>query len=363
MNKLFLKGCNLVNYRTYNNIKHSLLFTGIGVGVSNIALSLSGVNSYMGYLSSLFYFAYMLLNYSDGEKYTRDVNELRSLYNEFIKNYNSMNKEFSFNEPISIYTMFHFLLGNGYLSLNKEFHMNSDNCYNLYGVLGSDVIANYGVCRHVSSMLTDILNDMDISSMNVICYVPNDKFEFYAVDKGEYSRDKNMEFVSEHVTSLNEKEMLLEKFKYLEEHEIYLAVRYLPMTRRDKKLSRVGNHLITYSLYQDKSYYLDPTSFLTFRMDDLKKGSLVSPKGKNIYIKKEQLHRMNELSDREIKDFLGNMEKFPESVPFIESDEIIASTIDICTENMDMFDKFYNDNVELYGEIVNKLVKIKKKRK
>ena len=362
MNKLFLKGCNLVNYRTYHNIKNSLLVTGLGVGLSNLALSLSGIDMNMGYLSSLFYLSYVFLSYSNGEQHTKDVNELRNLYNEFIKNYNRLNKDFSFNEPISIYAMFSFLINNGYLSLDKKFNMCSDNCYNLYGILGSDIFAGNGVCRHTASMLTDILNDMDIRSMNLICYVPNNKFEFYSVDEKDYSRDKNMEFVSKHTDSLEEMKLLLERFKFLEENGIYLSVRYIPLSLRDKKLARVGNHVITYSLYQDKSYYLDPTSFLTFRMDDFKAGRLLDFKGREIYIKNHQLYRMNELEDREIREFLSDMEKYPEGISFLDTDKIVTSTTDICEENMDIFDKFYNDNCELYGEIVNKLVKIKKKR-
>ena len=110
-NRLFLKACNSVNYQTYNNIKNTLLISSSVVGLSNIGLSLCGVNNvYIGSITSLLYLSYMFLDVTDGQNYTRDINEVRSLYNEFIKNYNMMNNLFTFKDPVSIQTMFVFLL-------------------------------------------------------------------------------------------------------------------------------------------------------------------------------------------------------------------------------------------------------------
>ena len=364
MNKLFLKGCNSINYRTYNNIKNSLLVSGGLVGVSNIFIMFSGMvnNSYLGYLSSLFYFSYLFLNFSNGERYTKDVNELRNLYNEFIKNYNKMNKEFSFNEPISIYTMFNFLLKNGYLSKDKSFSCEDNKFYNLYAVLGSEVICGNGVCRHISSMLTDILNDYEIPSLNVICYRPLCDFEFLPTTKEEYSRDKNMSIISKYVSSNEEQEKLIEKFVFLEQMEIYLMVRPVSSKFHGRSIEKIGNHLITYAFYDDKSYYLDPTLFSVYRMQDFKKGILCNSSDKNIFLRKDQFYRMNDLSDKEIKEFIRKMELYQDSVSLLEEDKIITRTTDICGNNMDIFDKFYNDNHELYREIENKLVKIKRKK-
>ena len=363
MNKLFLKGCNLVNYQTYNNIKNSLLVSGGLVGVSNLFMMCSGMvnNSYLGYLSSLFYFSYLFLNYSNGENYTKDVNELRNLYNEFIKNYNKMNKGFSFNEPISIYTMFNFLLNNGYLSKDKSFSCEDNKFYNLYAVLGSDVICGNGVCRHVASMLTDILNDYDISSLNAICYRPKCDFEFLPTTKEEYSREENMSIISKYVSSQEEYEKLREKFIFLEEMGIYISAKCV-VPKHHSRLERIGNHLITYSLYDNKSYYLDPMLFNTYRMQEFKNGILCDNSNKNVFLRKNQFYRMNDLSDKEIKGFIKKMEDYQDSISLLEEDKIITETMNICDDNMDIFDKFYNDNYELYREIENKLVKIKRKK-
>lgn len=361
MNKLFLKGCNFINYKTYNNIKNSVLVSSGVVGLSNMTLFFMGYDNYLGYLAALFYFSYIYLQTTKGENYTKDVNELRKLYNEFIKNYNKMNKDFSNNNPISIYTMFNYLLNNGYLSKDKKFNCKNGEFYNLNAVLGSDVICGNGVCRHIASMLTDILNDYGIPSINTICYLPNYNFEFVYVNKKDYSRDENMSIISKYVSSREECKKIIDKFIFLEEMGIYLSVKYIPSKFHGRRLDRIGNHLITYSLHDNKSYYLDSTLFSIYRLQEFKNGILCNNSNKNIFLRKEQFYRMNNLSDKEIKTFIKKMEIYQDSISLLEEDRIIKETKDICDNNMDIFDKFYNDNYELYKEISNKLSKIKKR--
>ena len=50
-----------------------------------------------------------------------------------------------------------------------------------------------------------------------------------------------------------------------------------------------------------------------------------------------------------------------DTIDIEEESKIIYNTKDIIVKNMDVFDNFYSDNKELYGEISSKLVRIKKK--
>lgn len=362
MNDLFKKGCNLVNYNTYNNIKNGLFASSIAAGVSNILLLFSPSSfGYFGTISSLFYLLYGCLAFSNGSYYTKDVNELRKLYNEFISNYNKLNKDFSFDEPVSVYTMFNFLVMNGYLSKDKDFQKNNC-CYDLHPLMGSDVIAGRGVCRHLAAMLSDILNDYGIPSINTVCYTPRDKYLILPTSLSEYSKEDNYNFILKHVESPLERKILIEKLDILEEYGLYLTFSEVPMDREEKRLEKRGNHLITYSLYKDKSYYLDPTLFNMYRLSDSEKGIVVDGYEKKIFIKKNLFYTQNDLTDKEIKKFVGYMNDYQDSISPSLEDSIVSSTIDICARNMDVFDKFYSDNYELYGEITNRLVKIKKKR-
>ena len=359
-NKLFLKACNSVNYQTYNNIKNTLLISSGIAGLSNLGLLLGGItDGYLGYLSSLFYLSYVYLDCSNGQKYTKDVNELRMLYNEFIKKYNIMNKNFSFEEPVSIYTMFNFLLNNGYLSKNKEFKRVDKNCCDFSFFKGVDVFRGYGVCRHVSSLFTDILNDYGINSINVICYLNDYSLNVINVSKENYSREKNISIISKYVISSEERNNIMDKILFLEENGIYLSIDCVTFVN-NKKL-KYGNHLITYCLYEGNSYYLDPMNCMMYRLKDMEKG-IIGDEYNDLFIKMNQLYRMNDLSTKEIKKYVSQMKTYRDSISVLKEREIITSTMDICVNNIDIFEKFYSDNYELYQEIDNKLVKIKKKR-
>lgn len=363
MNNLFKKGCNLINYKTYKGIDSGLLLSGILFGVSNLTLNLSGIsNGYFTYVPSLFYLLWAFWHYSDGSRYTKDVNELRNLYNEFIKNYNKMNKDFSNNDPIAIYTMFNFLVKNGYLSKDKNFETNN-RCYDLHTLMGLDIINGNGVCRHLAAMLSDILNDYGIPSFNTVCYMPVNNYLVLPTCREKYSRENNHEFIRKYVKSSLERENLLRDLDTLEEYEIYLTFELAPRDKGEKKLEKTGNHLITYSLYNDKSYYMDPTLFEVYRLNNFKNGILNDEYGKEIVIKKDLCYTQNDLTDKEIKMFLKYMENNPSSISMLEEREIVNTVLLMCTNNMDIFDKFYSDNHELYEEIANKLVKVKKKGK
>lgn len=106
------------------------------------------------------------------EEYTSLLND----YRQFLKRYKVLNEELSFKEPISIYTLFVYMYKNGFLSKDKsiEFKVFYKKYLDIINLYGTNIFSGKGVCRHIGSMLTDILRESDIESYNYsnLCSVP-----------------------------------------------------------------------------------------------------------------------------------------------------------------------------------------------
>ena len=50
------------------------------------------------------------------------------------------------------------------------------------------------------------------------------------------------------------------------------------------------------------------------------------------------------------------------SISIEEEQELVLSTKKLCEQNMDIFEQFYDENIEIYDEISNRLEKIKKNK-
>ena len=58
----------------------------------------------------------------NSESHTKEVQKIKTLYQEFLSEYVKLNRIFEFQNPIEIYTFYNKMLYDGYLSKNKEFH-------------------------------------------------------------------------------------------------------------------------------------------------------------------------------------------------------------------------------------------------
>lgn len=95
-----------------------------------------------------------------------------------------LNEELSFKEPISIYTLFVYMYKNGFLSKDKsiEFKVFYKKYLDIINLYGTNIFSGKGVCRHIGSMLTDILNES-----NVKILLHKDMYEdFYNENKAFY---------------------------------------------------------------------------------------------------------------------------------------------------------------------------------
>lgn len=109
------------------------------------------------------------------ETYYNELNKIRfKLYYEYISNLSCLIKENSYDDnSLSYSILYNILLNNGLLSVPSFFNYkiykyDSDDFFN--NITGARVISGYGVCRHISSMLSDILEKLNYSACNI--YVP-----------------------------------------------------------------------------------------------------------------------------------------------------------------------------------------------
>jgi len=234
-------------------------------------------------------------------------NDTISIYNEILEKFVDLNYMFNLNNPLEVYALYTKLLYKGYFSYNYNFEYNEPVCkYKLFDTLplGINVINGSGVCKHISSMLQDILNLMNIKNEVLTVY-------FY---------DSN------------------EKIKY----------------------HFIGNHIINLTAFDNKAYFLDPTNCFIWKKCGEKQ--LLANKHREIntaYISSSLDNYLYNDIDinilRNIKEMLSMIQTSIE-----EDSKIINNVNKIYQSNLGIFEKFKKDNYYLYREINDKLIKIKK---
>lgn len=299
-NKLFINMCNKINYDTYIKIKRYLAVQALSFGAASqiiefqnpsdtLTLSLIGLASAVG-ASTLYELK--------GEQYTKDLSEIRELYKLFLEKYTNLNRAFSLENPIEIYTLFNYLLYGGYLSKNHKFRFEEQKeCKNPI-IFGAIIFSGKGVCRHAASLLTDILSSYEISSYNLpVC-----------LDHSESS--------------------VIERI--------------------------IGNHLITASYYDGKAYYLDPTHKNIYsRIEE--EILLYDKKYGSIPLYKTTMFNNNK-ERKELKQHLSNNYKCETKEEIKKLKNNAKKTYN---KNRDIFEEFYKDNSELYDEVTNKMIKMR----
>ena len=233
---------------------------------------------------------------------TKEAVQIRDLYQDFINNYNKLNDSFELESPIQIYSMFNYLLNKGYLSKDKAFEYSKKKILDVPGMLGISIVTGKGVCRHISSALNDILNSKGIQAYPLGVFDTDDK----------------------------------------------------------SKLKRLtGNHQITFAVYDGKSYFLDPTQSRILEVSESNKKVLHDKVGDQI-VKFIPLAYINKTNFIKLKrDF---NKKYP-TVPKEESDILVSSTIETCKNNVDMLERFFNENKEIYEDISDKILTLRKTNK
>ena len=314
--KAFRKLCSKTDYNKYNEIKKAIYYSTIGITSTNILLSQYQIeNIPMILLMGSGIVASLKMACSHGEDYTKDIKEIEYLYEKFIMNFNVLNEIFDFKDPIEIYTMFNYLVRKGYLSKDKEIDFSTEKGQDIKNLIGINVITGNAVCRHLATMLTDILNDYDIEADNLVLYY------------SKYIKIKKENEISE----IKIEDTLIKRL--------------------------IGNHLITYAVKDEKNYFLDPMQRKIYRISE-NDVDILYYKNHEIPIKLNTISLIDG-KDKCLKIKENLLQKYP-SISKEEEKKVAKKTLNICRKHTDIFEQFYNENNELYNDISNKVLKIKK---
>ena len=356
-NNLFRQLCGKINYNTYNNIQKALAMSHLGIVYTDDFIvqqypMLADPLNVIKYTSIV---ALYLLAFSNGKNYTKDIVQIRNLYQEFLKNYNKLNKTFNLSDPIQIHIMFYYLLYEGYLSKDKNFQFSNKQARDIDYLYGANVITGQGVCGHISTMFTDILNDFGIKSNTLIVYCRNYKQNVTVkiIDKPKYTKEELIDFAKTHIVDEKECSLILEKIeksvdKYNKNIEISLEMVY------EKKLlkSVLGDHVISYAFKDENSYFLDPTNKTTYRMSKSNNHILYDDEYELKISPINSILRLSRYSNNCL------LNQYP-SVSKEEEKMLIEETVKLCNKNIDIFENFYSENSDLYKDISSKILKIK----
>ena len=105
---------------------------------------------------------YLFLILSFPEHYTKDIEDIVSIYKDVVKSYVQLNDKLELKSPIDINAGLTFALNNGYLSYNKHFKYCTDNNKDILRSLGTETITGLACCRHIATLLNDILQEKNI---------------------------------------------------------------------------------------------------------------------------------------------------------------------------------------------------------
>ena len=362
-NKHFIEFCNKINCDTYIKLKQYLWVQGVSLytasqiaeyqnSLSELPLELLGIASALGTI---------LLVSSEGEKYTKDITKIRELYKLFLEKYNYINRLFKLKNPIEIYTMFNCLLYDGYLSREKrfEFGCSKTKVSEIDLIHGSRILTGGGVCRHVATMLTDIMLTNNIESSNIVVYVDSSDENIVVnllnkmFNEEGYTLDELLDYARE---TMNDEKKYNEFVKFIEKYIVYHGDR-IEISRvktGNKKEIRFGNHLITGSYQDGKAYYLDPTHQKIYhRVEDKlelydKDYGIITIKNGSKFNNRNERKKLNEqLQTQYLSEAIE------------EEQRLVDKTKMIYSQNTDIFEQFYKDNNELYDEITNEMRKVR----
>lgn len=342
---------NQISTNTYENVRDLSILAPIIVQYSNLLIH----NQTITFVSPIFIPIECLglyLTYSKNIQNTKNIIEIKNLYQEFLNNYNKLNTVFELKTPLEIYALYTYLLDNGYLSQNKEIEFDDKNSRDIPIISGANVFTGQSVCRHRSKLLSDILNNYQIDSYSIGCYAKNYEINFKdeitEIDYETYSKTPIIANYETHEF----------KYPYYDKIQNAYFLKHFKIEKNEIKEKDIfkfflGNHEICLSKQNGKNYFLDPTQSRIYRLSIFDQKILQDKQG-DIIIKQI-------LSDKNTKKAIKTL-KAENNISQDEEIETLNKINNLSYENIDIFEKFYNQNKELYEEISNEIIKIKKKR-
>ena len=276
------------------------------------------------------------------EMYSKDIIEIKKIYNEIINDYGKLNKNLNLENPVEVYTLFNYALRKGYLSRNKNF-TEYNKASRMKTILGVYPITGVGVCRHIAQTLKDVLKASGIESNTLNVF------------QRPYTKEEAKEII---VKRANEK---LENINVPEKVKIEMLANYIlqeleklnpVMTKIDKSIEKCGNHVITVAVKGGKLHLLDSTQERIYKLDSNKTiltSDFEGYTGARI-IKKTFFGTRNEFTNVKKQIMLPQTSEE-------EDNGYIKQTILLAKECDDMFQNFYDEHKDAYEEIYQKTIK------
>ena len=290
-------------------------------------------------LSSLFLYGSYMCYKTKGKMYSKEIKELRELYDSVLENYQLVNEIFRLENPVEIYTMFKEVLKGGYLSVDKEFKYKESQIKDLETLYEIIPITGEGVCRHIAPMLRDVLKKEKIKSNVMIV-------EF----QKRTSEQIKQEIRTKIETAFKDEpeEIIEEMIKYYERIE--------KLEKCIKEHISSEYHAITLAVQDGKVHLLDATQDRIYKVNPNNKNCIMDESSDDIEIKINQQIFIGTRKDLE-------NQKDQILLPSTNYEDDINKKIEIekmFKENKDVFEKLYRENHDLYEEINQKVLKFKR---
>jgi len=297
----------------------------------------------------------LLFSVSLNENKCKDIIELKKIYDEVIVDYNKLNKVFNLTDPIEVSGLFEMVYRNGYLSQGKKFIFGDTEARDIRLIKSANVINGEGVCRHIASMLNDIYKEMGIESNLLPVYLRNRQLKpIIDLNKPGLTKDEIFQMIEFSPMSTYAKEdaklIMSEFIKHFGEH---LTVETSFLEKRPK---HKANHVINLVINDDKVFFIDPTNFCNYQLNQESPKHLMDEVDSKIYMDWNGFN-WYQATNKEIKT--AKKQILLPTVSLDETQKIRCNMIDLYRGNLDIFEKFYSEHQEAYQEISNNLMKLK----
>ncbi len=269
-------------------------------------------------------------------------------YNEFLTNYLNLSNHFYVDKPIEMFTMYNYMLHNGYLSLGNNFELiNYSN--DISSNNGSIVMTGEGDSKHISAMLRDIYIAQGLFSSTISTELTR-KYILKATDNLLKGQDPSevYKLINGYTLNKEDREFYYKQLKKLN-YNLSLSKSYFDF--EGKMNDKDSKHVITMVTRKNKNYFLDATQEKIYNLNE-ENTDLYDDDNNLKIIYKDTKKLEDQARVRKLRQNF-NYRVIYEDIPM---DDLIETF----EENIDIFDKFYKDNVHTYSEVSNKVLKYKK---
>lgn len=255
---------------------------------------------------------------------TKEYRELKSLYDQVIDNTADLSRDLGFNDPVEIFAMYVYLYRKGYLSYNKYFAYGTD-MKDFAKLGGIDVVRGSGVCRSISSFLTDLYSSCGFKSTNLSVNASSNSI-------------KNQQNLSNIELNVQQNSRGFVKV-------ISLSTKIIP----------IANHQITTVIDKDHCYVFDPTNDGYLKKGKYNRIDVPGYSKSNMKITSLEQLFMGIIGASKMQPNLITLYK-DLNLTSIDDDEyrtIYLDSLKVIQDNLSLFEYFYYNNERMYKDIYN----------